>query len=138
MAGPLSQRQLRAGELIRHEIAAILQRGDIIDPVLETHPVTISEVRMSPDLKIATAYIMPLGGRDVREVVKALAANKRYLRGLLGKRLTMKFTPDLRFLADETFDKADATDRLLRSPQVLRDLADDKQNDGHQDEDDGA
>lgn len=124
MAGPLSQRQLRAGELIRHELAAILQRGDIADPVLETHPITVSEVRLSPDLKIATAYIMPLGGRDVRQVVKALAANKRYLRGLLGKRLAMKFTPDLRFLADETFDQADATDRLLRSPAVRRDLAD--------------
>lgn len=134
MAGKLSQRQLRVGELMRHELAAILQRGDIADPVLETHPVTISEVRLSPDLKIATVFVMPLGGRDVRTVVKALAFNRRFLRGLLGKRLALKFTPDLRFLADETFDRAAETDRLLRSPQVARDLAEE----GDEDDGDGA
>ncbi|MGE0845353.1 MAG: 30S ribosome-binding factor RbfA [Flavobacteriaceae bacterium] len=122
MSAQQSQRQRRVGELIRHELSSILQRGEVADPVLESHVVTISEVRLSPDLKIATAYVMPLGGRDVRAVVKALAANRRHLRGLIARRVKLKFTPDLRFLADETFDRAAETERLLHLPEVARDL----------------
>jgi ribosome-binding factor A len=120
-AGP-SQRALRAGELIRHAVAEIFSRGDIHDPVLETHLVTVPEVRLSPDLRQATIYVMPLGGHDAKAVMEALERNKRYLRGEIARRVNLKFAPDIRFRIDERFDEADRIDRLLRSPEVRRDV----------------
>ena len=120
-SGP-SQRQLRAGELVRHALAEVLARGEAPDDVLASHPVTVPEVRMSPDLKLATAYVMPLGGRDQKVVLEALDRNKKYLRGEVVRRVNMKFAPELRFRIDERFDEAERIDRLLRSPEVARDL----------------
>ena len=120
-AGP-SQRALRAGELIRHALAEILSRGEVHDPVLEGHLITVPEVRMTPDLRLATIYVMPLGGRDQAEVIEALDRNKRYLRGEIARRVNMKFAPDIRFRIDERFDEAQRIENLLRSPQVKRDL----------------
>jgi ribosome-binding factor A len=120
-SGP-SQRQLRVGELVRHALAEVLARGEAPDEVLSSHPVTVPEVRMSPDLKLATAYVMPLGGRDQKAVLDALERNKKYLRGEVVRRVKMKFAPDLRFRIDERFDEAERIDRLLRSPEVARDL----------------
>ena len=117
-----SQRALRAGEVMRHALAEILSRGDVHDPVLQAHVVTVPEVRMSPDLRLATIYVMPLGGRDVAAVVDALERNKRYLRGELAHRVNLKFAPDIRFRADERFDEAERIETLLRTPQVQRDL----------------
>jgi ribosome-binding factor A len=119
--GP-SQRALRAGELVRHALAEILSRGDVHDPVIETHLITVPEVRMSPDLRLATVYIMALGGQDSAAVLAALERNKRYLRGEVAERVNLKFAPDLRFRIDERFDEAERIERLLRSPQVRRDL----------------
>jgi ribosome-binding factor A len=119
--GP-SQRALRAGELVRHALAEILARGDVHDPVIATHLITVPEVRMSPDLRLATVYIMPLGGQDATAVLAALEHNKRYLRGEIAHRVNLKFAPDLRFRIDERFDEAERIERLLRSPQVRRDL----------------
>lgn len=118
--GP-SQRQLRVGELIRHALAELLQRGSIHDPVLDAHVVTVPEVRMSPDLKLATCYVMPLGGKDIAAVIEALERNKRFLRGELAHRLNLKFAPDLRFRPDASFEEGDRIDRLLASPAVTRD-----------------
>ena len=120
-SGP-SQRQQRVAELVRHALAEVLARGDIQDPVLASHVVTIPEVRMSPDLKIATAYVMPLGGADERPVIKALAQNKGTLRAEVARRVNLKFAPDLRFLRDETFDEAARIDALLRSDKVKQDI----------------
>lgn len=120
-SGP-SQRQLRVGELMRHALAEVLQRGEIHDPVLQAHVVTVPEVRMSPDLKIATCYVMPLGGGDQQEVIQALARNKRYLRGELAHRTNLKFAPDLRFRIDTSFDEGSRIDRLLDSEAVQRDV----------------
>jgi ribosome-binding factor A len=122
-SGP-SQRALRAGEVIRHAIAEILSRGEVHDPVIQGHVITVPEVRMSPDLKLATIYVMPLGGRDEKEVVEALERNKRYLRGEIAHRVNLKFAPDIRFRIDERFDEAERIERLLRSPDVQRDLKD--------------
>ncbi|WP_089173135.1 30S ribosome-binding factor RbfA [Bosea sp. AS-1] len=119
-SGP-SQRQLRVGELIRHALAEMLARGDIHDDVLASHVVTVPEVRLSPDLKLATAYIMPLGGQDVAPVLKALEANKRYLRGEIAHRVNLKYAPDIRFRADESFAEAERIDALLDSEKVRRD-----------------
>jgi ribosome-binding factor A len=119
--GP-SQRQLRVGELIRHALAEMLTRGEIRDDVLASHVVTIPEVRMSPDLRLATAYVMPLGGKDVKPVLAALESNKKFIRGEVARAINLKFAPDLRFLADETFDEADRIERLLASEKVRRDL----------------
>jgi ribosome-binding factor A len=119
--GP-SQRQLRVGELIRHALAEMLSRGEIYDPVLASHVVTVPEVRLSPDLRLATIYVMPLGGRDVKEVIAALDRHKKYIRGEIAHEVNLKFAPDIRFMADETFDEADRIDQLLRSPKVARDL----------------
>ena len=121
-AGP-SQRQQRVAELVRHALAEVLARGDLQDPVLTTHVVTIPEVRMSPDLRLATAYVMPLGGEDEPEVLKALERNKKHLRQEVAHRVNLKFAPDLRFLRDESFDEAARIDALLRSEKVQRDLA---------------
>ena len=119
-----SQRQLRVGELIRHELADMLTRGDIHDPVIQAHLITVPEVRMTADLRLATIYVMPLGGRDEGEVVAALDRHKRYLRGEIAHRVNLKFAPDIRFRIDERFDEADRIDKLLRSPDVARDLKD--------------
>ncbi len=119
------QRQLRVGELLRHALADALQRGEVNDPVLETHAVTVPEVRVSPDLKQATAYVMPLGGVDEGPVLEALNRNRRFLRGLLAKQVSLKYTPELSFARDETFDTAARMDALLDSPQVRRDTASD-------------
>ena len=119
-----SQRQLRVGELIRHAMAEMLARGDVHDEVIETHLVTVPEVRMSADLRLATIYVMPLGGRDEGEVLAALDRHKRYLRGEIAHRVNLKFAPEIRFRIDDRFDEAERIDRLLRSPQVARDLAD--------------
>ena len=120
-AGP-SQRALRVGELIRHALSEMLTRGDIHDPVLEGHLVTVPEVRMSPDLRMATIYVIPLGGRDIKEVVAALEQNKRYLRGEIAHRVNLKFAPEIRFRVDERFDEAERIEKLLRTPAVQRDL----------------
>ena len=98
-----SQRQLRVGELVRHAFADVLARGGIHDPVIETHLVTVPEVRMSPDLRLATVYVMPLGGTDESDVLAALERNKRFLRGEVAHRVNLKFAPDIRFRIDERF-----------------------------------
>ena len=119
--GP-SQRQLRVGELIRHALAEMLARGEIYDGVLASHLVTIPEVRLSPDLRLATIYIMPLGGKDLGRVLAALESHKKFIRGEVAHAINLKFAPDLRFLADETFDEADRIERLLASDKVRQDL----------------
>ena len=119
--GP-SQRQQRVAELVRHALAEVLQRGDIQDPVLGSHVVTVPEVRMSPDLKLATAYVMPLGGQDEAPVIAALERNRKVLRQEVARRVSLKYAPELRFRRDETFDEAARIDRLLRSDKVQRDL----------------
>jgi ribosome-binding factor A len=127
--GP-SQRQLRVGELIRHEFAEMLTRGDIHDPVIEGHLITVPEVRMTPDLRLATVYVMPLGGKDEAEVVEALNRNRKFLRGEIARRVNLKFAPDIRFRIDERFDEAERIEKLLRTPEVRRDL----EKDGDADE----
>ena len=92
------------GELVRHELADMLTRGDIHDPVIQGHMITIPEVRMSPDLRLATVYVMPLGGRDEKPVLEALERNKRYVRGEIARRVNLKFAPEIRFRLDERFD----------------------------------
>jgi ribosome-binding factor A len=119
--GP-SQRALRVGELVRHAMAEILTRGDLMDEVVTSHVITVPEVRMSPDLKLATIYVMPLGGKDEAAVVEALQRNRRFVRGELARRLSIKFVPDVRFRLDESFDEAARIDRLLRSERVQPDL----------------
>jgi ribosome-binding factor A len=125
-AGP-SQRALRVGELIRHALSDMLTRGDVHDPVLEGHLVTVPEVRMSPDLRMATIYVMPLGGRDIKDVIEALDRNKRYLRGEIAHRVNLKFAPEIRFRVDERFDEAERIEKLLRTPEVQRDLKRDEE-----------
>ena len=120
-AGP-SQRQLRVGELIRRTLADVLNRGDIHDPDLNRMSITVSEVRTSPDLKIATAFVLPLGGQRKEEAIEALARNKGELRRVITKNMKLKYAPDLRFLIDETFDAMDDTRRLLNSDKVKQDL----------------
>ena len=117
-----SQRQLRVGELVRHAVAEMLMRGDVHDPVIEGHLITVPEVRMSPDLRLATIYVMPMGGRDAGEVVAAFDRHKKYLRAEIAHRINLKFAPDIRFRVDERFDEAERIDKLLRSPEVQRDL----------------
>jgi len=121
--GP-SQRQLRVGELIRRTLSEVLMRGDIHDPDLNRLSVTVGEVRTSPDLKIATAYVMPLGGSGQGEVIERLARNKAELRRIIGRKAGLKFTPDLRFRLDETFDQIDETRRLFAQDEVRRDVED--------------
>lgn len=113
---------LRVAELIRHSSAQILARGQINDPVLEKHVITVSRVKMSPDLKLATIYVMPLGGSDEPEVLKALDRHKKYLRGELAHTINLKFAPEVRFLIDDTFDNFSRIDALLNSEKVRRDL----------------
>jgi len=120
--GP-SQRQLRVGELVRRTLSDILNRQDIHDPDLNAMSITVGEVRLSPDLKIATAYVMPLGGENVEAAIAALARNKAELRRALAAAMTLKFSPDLRFQPDQTFDRLDHTRRLFADETVQRDLA---------------
>lgn len=120
-AGP-TQRQLRVGEVIRRAIADALMRGETHEPELEGRSITVTEVRCTPDLKLATVYVMPLGGGGGEAVVKALARARGELRRHVGKATGLKFTPDLRFLIDETFDQYDETRRLLGRDDVKRDL----------------
>jgi ribosome-binding factor A len=129
MKGP-TQRQLRAGELVRHALAELLARGEVHDPVIEAHMITVPEVRMSPDLRQATIYVMPLGGRDATAVVEALERNKRYLRGEIARRVNLKFAPEIRFRLDERFDEAERIEKLLRTSEVRRDLERDEGESG--------
>jgi len=119
--GP-SQRQLRAGELVRHSLAEILREEEIHDEALHGAPVTVTEVRMSPDLRHATCFVEPLGGGHAKEVVDALNRHAKFLRGQLGRSVELKFTPDLRFVHDESFDQAAHMASLFNRPDVRRDL----------------
>ena len=119
--GP-SQRQLRVGELIRRALSDILMQGTIHDPDLNRISVTVSEVTASPDLKIATAYVCPLGGQGGEDLIALLAKNKSEIRRSISKKLTLKYTPDLRFRIDETFDRMDETRRLFSQENIKRDL----------------
>ncbi len=112
---------LRIGELIRHRLAEVLSRGEIHDDVLASHVITISEVRMSPDLKLGTVYVMPLGGSDVKPVIEALTRAKKILRSAVAEALNLRYAPDLRFREDVTFEEATRIDRLLDSPKVRQD-----------------
>ncbi|MBN9020100.1 MAG: 30S ribosome-binding factor RbfA [Rhizobiales bacterium] len=118
--GTPGQRQLRVGELVRHAMAEILARGELREPALEGVIVTVPEVRLSPDLKIATCYVMPLGGHDAAAVVEALDQHRRFLRGEVAHRINMKFAPDLRFRVDTSFEEGSRIDALLRSDPVIR------------------
>jgi ribosome-binding factor A len=117
-----SQRQLRVGELIRHKLAEMLARGDIHDDVLVQHVITVPEVRLSHDLKLATAYVIPLGGEDIEPVIEALNRHKRFIRGEIAHAVNLKFAPDIRFRRDETYEEASRIDALLASPKVRQDL----------------
>jgi ribosome-binding factor A len=119
-----SQRQLRVGELIRHALADILQRGEVHDPGLEGMVVTVPEVRLTPDLKLATIFLMPLGGKGADTVVATFERHKRFLRGEIGHRINLRYAPDLRFELDRSFGEGDKIDALLRKPEVKRDLGD--------------
>ncbi|WP_312797729.1 30S ribosome-binding factor RbfA [Tianweitania sp.] len=122
--GP-SQRQLRVGEQVRHAIAEVLQRGEVRDDVVEATVISISEVRMSPDLKIATAFVSPLGAKDDEAVIKALNHHAKFIRGRMSHALRqMKYMPEVRFRIDTSFDNYAKIDALLRSPEVARDLDD--------------
>ncbi len=123
-----SQRQLRVGEAVRHAVADILVIGSVHDSDLEGHIITVPQVRMSPDLKLATIYVMPLGGRDTEIVIAALERHKKFLRGEVARRVNLKFAPDLRFRVDDRFDEAERIEKLLRTPAVQKDLASDSQD----------
>ena len=123
-----SQRQLRVGETVRHAMADILSHGSVHDPDFEGHIITVPEVRMSPDLKLATIYVMPLGGRDTEIVIAALERNRKFLRGEVARRVNLKFAPDIRFRVDDRFDEAERIEKLLRTPAVQKDLASDSQD----------
>jgi ribosome-binding factor A len=120
--GP-SQRQLRVGEMVRHALTAVLQRGEIPDPLIEKTVISITEVQMSPDLKIATVFLSPLGQKDPQPVIKALASHQKLIRGRVSQSLRqMKYMPEFRFRADTSFDNFAKIDALLHSPEVARDL----------------
>lgn len=123
-AGP-SQRMLRVGELVRHALSALFARGDIEDEALAGAVVTVPEVRMTPDLKIANAYVMPLGGAHAEEIVAALNRHRKFIRGRVAPQIDLKFAPEIRFFVDDTFEEAGRIDALLRSDRVRRDLEDD-------------
>ena len=120
-SGP-SQRQLRVGELIRRTLSEVLARGEVHDPDLDRVPVTVGQVTMTPDLRTATAYVLPLGGQDRDKVLAALRRNRVELRRLVTRALTLKFSPELKFAIDETFDRLDETRRVFDDPQVRRDV----------------
>jgi len=117
-----SQRQLKVGELIRHVLAEIFARGEIVDEVLSQYTLTVPEVRMASDLKLATAYVMPLGGAGAEDVIAHLDKHRRFLRGEVAKRVSLKFMPELRFKIDTSFESSRRIDELLASPKVARDL----------------
>src|SRR5262245_61611140 len=123
-----SQRQLRAGELIRHALAEMFLRGEVGDPALEELGVSVLEVQMSPDLRLATAYVRPLAQHRENELLRLLERHRRHIRGLLTPRLDMRFMPDIRFRIDTALDYAEKIDRLLHDPQVARDLGEKKHN----------
>jgi len=127
--GP-SQRQLRVGELLRHSLSEILTRGEVRDPELENTPVTVTQVKPSADMRHAMVFVEPLGGRNAGAVVKALNRHKGFIRGLMGKTIALKFTPELRFAEDTSFAEAEKIETLLKSSRVQRDL------EGHPDEQD--
>jgi ribosome-binding factor A len=120
--GEPSQRMLRVAELIRHSMAELLTRGAINDPVLEGRVVTVPRVKMSPDLKLASVYVMPLGGKAATEVIAALDRHKKYLRTEIAHRINLKFAPDIRFKIDDSFDNVAKIDALLNSDKVKQDL----------------
>ena len=122
--GP-SQRQLRVGEEVRHVLAWTLERGEVRDEVLARRPVTITEVRMSADLRHATVFVKPLLGKDEEKVLKALRTNTAYLQREVANRVQMRYAAKLKFLADESFDEGTHIDQLLRDPHVARDLTED-------------
>lgn len=134
-SGGLSQRQLRVGEQVRHALAQLLSRGEIRDDLIERTVISVSEVRMSPDLKIATCFITPLGSTDVQPVIKALASHAKFIRGRVSSSLNqMKYMPEFRFRPDTSFDNFSKIDALLRSPEVARDLAHDEDTDDTSDD----
>lgn len=114
---------LRVGELIRHVVADMLSRGAVNDPVLDGQVISVPEVRMSPDLKLATVFVMPLGGKEVQPVLDALGRNRKFMRGEVAQKCALRFAPDLRFRVDESFERGARIDTLLNSPEVQRDLA---------------
>ncbi|MBD8066238.1 30S ribosome-binding factor RbfA [Devosia sp. PTR5] len=131
--GP-SQRMLRVGELVRHALAALFARGEVEDEALRGAVVTVPEVRMTPDLKIANAYVMPLGGTHAEEIVEALNRHRKFIRGRVAPQIDLKYAPEFRFFVDETFEEAGRIDALLRSERVRRDLeADDGDDDSQED-----
>jgi len=123
--GP-TQRMLRVGELVRHALAQVFSRGEIDDPMLQGKVITVPEVRMSTDLKLANAYVMPLGGEGAEEIVAALNRHHKFIRGRVAPELNLKFAPDLKFFVDSTFDEYGKIDALLRSDRVQRDLQGDE------------
>jgi ribosome-binding factor A len=122
-----SQRALRVGEIIRHALAEVLQRGEIHDPAFDGVIVTVPEVRMSPDLKNATVFVVPLGGEGGPEILAAFERNSRFLRGVIAKKVNLRFAPNLRFRLDESFDEGERIDALLNRPEVKRDLDDEEE-----------
>lgn len=124
-----SVRLLRVGEQVRHALSDILMRGDVHDDVLATHHVSVTEVRMSPDLRHATVFVKPLLGKDEEKVLKALRTNTAYLQSEVARRVNLKYASRLKFLADESFEEGSHIDSLLRSPQVARDLGADDEDD---------
>lgn len=126
--GP-SQRMLRVGELVRHALSGVFARGEIEDPLLEGKVITVPEVRMTQDLKLANAYIMPLGGEGADEIVEALNRHHRFIRGRVAPQLDLKFAPELKFFVDNTFDEFGKIDALLRSDRVQRDIQKDEDED---------
>ncbi len=131
----LSQRQLRAGELMRHALVEILREEDFTDEALAGVSVTITEIRMSPDLRHAMCFIEPLGGKNAQAVVKALTSHTKFLRGRLGRSIDMKFTPELKFMHDESFNEATRIGALFDNPKVRQDLMPDTPSDSWKDED---
>src|SRR3569833_645579 len=126
-SGP-SQRQLRVGEALRPALAQVLREHEIHDPELEGVSVTITQVKPSPDMRYATGYCEPLGGQHAKEIVAALNRHKGFLRGEMGHLITMKFTPELRFVEDESFAEAEKIENILKSVRVSRDLAADSED----------
>jgi ribosome-binding factor A len=130
-----TQRQLRAGELMRHALVEILREEEINDPVLEGVSVTVSEVRMTPDLRHAMVFVEPLGGANAKEVVDALNRHTKFVRGRLGRSIDMKFTPELKFMHDDSYNEAARIGRLFDDPRVRRDLTPDEPSDSWKEED---
>ncbi len=121
--GEPSQRMLRVGELVRHAVSEMLTRGYVNDPVLDGHVTTVPKVQMSPDLKCATVFILPLGGKDQDDVLAALQKHRKLFRSEVARMVSLKFAPDIRFRIDDSFDNAAQIDALLNTPKVRRDTA---------------